>query len=129
MGCAVDQAMSAGRQLPGYAGRRRLYNSLAPYVEWLANQPIPLPSPSGPILQSSVASIMKTAAAFAVGAALAGAVSAQGTPSVYVGPGVPSGTPIEGDYSGAYRPQAHYSPPQVSFRPTMLDESVTDSVA
>lgn len=26
---------------------------------------------------------------------------------------VPTGTPIPGDYNGAYRPQVHFSPPQV----------------
>lgn len=27
---------------------------------------------------------------------------------------VPTGVPIDGDYSGAYRPRVHFSPPKVS---------------
>ena len=38
-------------------------------------------------------------------------VQAQTSSSVYVEPTVPTGTPIPGDYSGALRPQLHYSPP------------------
>ena len=33
--------------------------------------------------------------------------------STYVETGVPTGTPIAGDYSGALRPQIHFSPPKV----------------
>ncbi|KUI64208.1 Inulinase [Cytospora mali] len=32
--------------------------------------------------------------------------------STYVNPAVPTGTPIAGNYTGALRPQVHYSPPQ-----------------
>lgn len=38
-------------------------------------------------------------------------VQAQTSSSVYVEPTVPTGTPLPGDYSGALRPQLHYSPP------------------
>ena len=38
-------------------------------------------------------------------------VQAQTSSSIYVEPTVPTGTPIPGDYSGALRPQLHYSPP------------------
>ncbi|KAL8694198.1 MAG: hypothetical protein Q9224_003615 [Gallowayella concinna] len=39
-------------------------------------------------------------------------VQAQSSTSIYVEPSVPTGTPIPGDYSGALRPQVHYSPPK-----------------
>ncbi|KAL8677965.1 MAG: hypothetical protein Q9186_005663 [Xanthomendoza sp. 1 TL-2023] len=39
-------------------------------------------------------------------------VQAQSSTSSYVEPSVPTGTPIPGDYSGALRPQVHYSPPK-----------------
>ncbi len=38
-------------------------------------------------------------------------IQAQTSSSVYVEPTVPTGTPLPGDYSGALRPQLHYSPP------------------
>ena len=38
-------------------------------------------------------------------------VQAQSSTSSYVESTVPTGTPIPGDYSGALRPQIHYSPP------------------
>jgi len=40
------------------------------------------------------------------------AVFANGPTSVYVEPTVPTGTPIPGNYTGALRPQIHFSPPQ-----------------
>ncbi len=43
--------------------------------------------------------------------AVANNVGAQSSTSPYVEAGVPTGTPIPGDYSGALRPQIHYSPP------------------
>ena len=43
--------------------------------------------------------------------ALSRNVQAQTSSSVYVEPTVPTSTPIPGDYSGALRPQLHYSPP------------------
>lgn len=43
--------------------------------------------------------------------ALAYTVQGQNSPSSYVEPTVPTGTPIPGDYGGALRPQIHYSPP------------------
>ncbi|KKY24889.1 putative invertase precursor [Diplodia seriata] len=48
--------------------------------------------------------------AAAVAAFLAG-TNAQTSTSVYVQPDVPTGTPIPGDYTGALRPQVHFSPP------------------
>ena len=36
---------------------------------------------------------------------------AQSSTSSYIEPTVPTGTPIPGDYTGALRPQIHYSPP------------------
>ena len=36
---------------------------------------------------------------------------AQASTSSYVEPTVPTGIPILGDYTGALRPQIHYSPP------------------
>ncbi|KAI0201181.1 glycosyl hydrolase [Astrocystis sublimbata] len=38
------------------------------------------------------------------------AIAAQS--STYVNPAVPTGTPVPGTYTGALRPQVHYSPPQ-----------------
>ena len=38
-------------------------------------------------------------------------VIAQSSTSTFVGEGVPTGTPVMGDYTGALRPQIHYSPP------------------
>ncbi|KAL8754158.1 MAG: hypothetical protein Q9199_004546 [Rusavskia elegans] len=38
-------------------------------------------------------------------------VRGQNATSAYVDPSVPTGTPIPGDYTGALRPQIHYSPP------------------
>ena len=43
-------------------------------------------------------------------AAFAGATAAQGAPT-YANLAVPTGTPIPGNYTGALRPQVHYSPP------------------
>lgn len=43
--------------------------------------------------------------------ALASAVAAQRV-STYANPAVPTGTPIPGNYTGAFRPQIHFSPPQ-----------------
>lgn len=43
--------------------------------------------------------------------ATASSVLAQSSTSLYVEAGVPTTTPIAGDYSGALRPQIHYSPP------------------
>lgn len=37
---------------------------------------------------------------------------AQNSTSAYVEPSVPTGTPIPGNYTGALRPQIHYSPPR-----------------
>ena len=42
---------------------------------------------------------------------LAHYAQAQSSSSSSVEPTVPTGTPIPGDYSGALRPQIHYSPP------------------
>lgn len=39
-------------------------------------------------------------------------VEAQSSTTTYVEPNVPTGVPIAGDYSGALRPQIHFSPPQ-----------------
>ena len=39
-------------------------------------------------------------------------VHSQSLSSLYIETGVPTGTPIPGDYTGALRPQVHYSPPQ-----------------
>ncbi|KAL9126152.1 MAG: hypothetical protein Q9217_004748 [Psora testacea] len=39
-------------------------------------------------------------------------VFAQSSASAYVEDGVPTGIPISGDYTGALRPQIHYSPPR-----------------
>lgn len=39
-------------------------------------------------------------------------VHAQNSTATYVEPNVPTGVPIAGDYSGALRPQIHFSPPQ-----------------
>ena len=37
---------------------------------------------------------------------------AQTSTSSYVEPTVPTGVPLQGDYTGALRPQIHYSPPR-----------------
>lgn len=39
-------------------------------------------------------------------------VQAQSATASYVEPTVPTGTPIPGNYTGALRPQLHFSPPQ-----------------
>ena len=44
--------------------------------------------------------------------ALLSSGQAQSSSSVYVQPTVPTGTPVPGNYSGALRPQIHFSPPQ-----------------
>ncbi len=44
--------------------------------------------------------------------ALASTALAQTAASAYVEPDVPTGKPIAGDYTGALRPQIHYSPPK-----------------
>lgn len=44
--------------------------------------------------------------------ALASTARAQTAASTYVEPNVPTGKPIAGDYTGALRPQIHYSPPK-----------------
>lgn len=44
--------------------------------------------------------------------ALASTARAQTAASAYVEPDVPTGKPIAGDYTGALRPQIHYSPPK-----------------
>ncbi|KAL9014197.1 MAG: hypothetical protein Q9173_001160 [Seirophora scorigena] len=52
---------------------------------------------------------------FAIEAGLCLLVSltgAQSSSSAYVDPSVPTGKPIPGDYTGALRPQVHYSPPK-----------------
>ena len=46
------------------------------------------------------------------GFTLASTVQAQTAASSYVEPDVPTGKPIAGDYTGALRPQIHYSPPK-----------------
>jgi hypothetical protein len=51
-------------------------------------------------------SILVVVAAFA-----ANALGATPT-SKYVEPNVPTGTPVPGNYTGKYRPQVHFSPPQ-----------------
>ena len=43
--------------------------------------------------------------------AVACRIEAQSSTAAYNEPTVPTGTPISGDYSGALRPQIHYSPP------------------
>lgn len=37
---------------------------------------------------------------------------AQSSSASYVQPTVPTGTPVPGNYTGALRPQIHFSPPQ-----------------
>ena len=44
--------------------------------------------------------------------AIASTVRAQTAASAYIEPDVPTGKPIAGDYTGALRPQIHYSPPK-----------------
>ncbi|KAK0663243.1 Extracellular exo-inulinase [Lasiodiplodia hormozganensis] len=55
---------------------------------------------------------MRLSSAAAAATALFAGTNAQSSTSVYVQPDVPTGTPIPGDYSGALRPQVHFSPPQ-----------------
>ncbi len=57
--------------------------------------------------------------------------SASSSASAYVQPGVPTGRPIPGDYTGALRPQIHYSPPRgfmVSSLPIPFDAGWAASV-
>ena len=44
--------------------------------------------------------------------AIVHSTEAQASTSAYVQSAVPTGTPIPGDYTGALRPQIHYSPPK-----------------
>lgn len=44
--------------------------------------------------------------------ALISSGQAQSSTSSYVQPTVPTGTPVPGNYTGALRPQIHFSPPQ-----------------
>ncbi|KAF2091127.1 glycoside hydrolase family 32 protein [Saccharata proteae CBS 121410] len=55
---------------------------------------------------------MKFSRTFAAGALAFGVALGQNSTSTYVEPGVPTGTPIPGNYSGPLRPQIHFSPPQ-----------------
>lgn len=48
------------------------------------------------------------AGAFATGAQ----AQSSETKAPYVQPSVPTGIPVAGNYTGALRPQIHYSPPQ-----------------
>ncbi|KAG8527037.1 uncharacterized protein KY384_008466 [Bacidia gigantensis] len=59
---------------------------------------------------------------------------AQSSTSVYSESGVPTGTPITGDYTGALRPQIHYSPPKEFMNdPNGMfvdaDDNPTDTIA
>ena len=42
-----------------------------------------------------------------------GAGESPSATSTYVEPNVPTGTPVQGNYTGQYRPQVHFSPPKV----------------
>jgi beta-fructofuranosidase len=44
-------------------------------------------------------------------AVAAASANAQSATSTYVEPTVPTGTPVVGNYTGALRPQIHFSPP------------------
>ena len=44
--------------------------------------------------------------------ALLAVVRSQSSTASYVEPGVPTGVPVAGNYTGALRPQIHYSPPK-----------------
>lgn len=62
-------------------------------------------------------------ALFVLALALISTGQAQSSTSAYVQAGVPTGKPIPGNYTGALRPQIHFSPPQwfmVSENPAML---------
>ena len=45
-------------------------------------------------------------------ALLASNAYSQTSAALYVEPNVPTGTPVPGNYTGSYRPQIHFSPPQ-----------------
>lgn len=70
--------------------------------------------------QASISSIMLTSGTCAnllLGACLGligliGLTSAQTAVTTYINPSVPTGTPVPGIYTGALRPQVHYSPPK-----------------
>lgn len=49
---------------------------------------------------------------FVAGFALTAIVQSQSSTTSYIQAGVPTGTPIAGNYTGALRPQIHYSPPK-----------------
>jgi hypothetical protein len=55
--------------------------------------------------------LIKMAFIYTLLASLLASVAAQGV-STYVNPAVPTGIPIPGNYTGAWRPQVHFSPPQ-----------------
>ncbi|KAJ4983120.1 beta-fructofuranosidase [Stagonosporopsis vannaccii] len=65
---------------------------------------------------SSVASITSNAASAATSGVVASASgvasSASAATSTFSQSNVPTGTPLPGNYGGAYRPQVHFSPPQ-----------------
>jgi beta-fructofuranosidase len=52
------------------------------------------------------------AAAVSVNAQSSSASASSSPTSTYVEPDVPTGTPIAGNYTGALRPQIHFSPPK-----------------
>lgn len=63
------------------------------------------------IPQVAMKSTMGTARGVALAILAATTAYAQGV-STYLNPAVPTGTPIPGNYTGALRPQVHFSPPQ-----------------
>jgi beta-fructofuranosidase len=59
--------------------------------------------------QSSASTLVSSVRATSIGSASS---AVQSPTSTYSQSNVPTGTPIPGDYDGAYRPQVHFSPPQ-----------------
>jgi len=66
-------------------------------------------SSSTPQAQSSAPQVATTTVTVF---ASSSAAQSQSATASYVETNVPTGTPIPGDYSGALRPQIHFSPPQ-----------------
>lgn len=68
--------------------------------------------------ESSHSASATSSAASAVGSVISSAVSSSLTvtgsaaTSTFSQSNVPTGTPLPGNYGGAYRPQVHFSPPQ-----------------
>ncbi|MCJ1367149.1 hypothetical protein MMC16_006281 [Acarospora aff. strigata] len=74
---------------------------------------VPAPGSTSLQAQSSSPSIeAQTTTTVTVTPSSTGSMQNQSSSSLYIEPTVPTGVPIAGDYTGALRPQIHFSPPK-----------------